>query len=214
MRTPTKCRRLIAALAAVAVVAFPPAAYAQKKPERVNLTGQVVSASPGQFTAKAEGKLYTIKFSKERNIVAVTGNLDLDQLQRGMLVRCTGTLKGNTMEGEVAEIKLFGVADGYQLGVLQDAPDQPATVSGQLSKLKDRSLTIAAGRKNVNVRLAENATVVVDTKDYSMLKGGEQIQFEGTVAADGKSISARKITITLGKTSDEPKPDVKGKKKR
>jgi hypothetical protein len=209
------CRWISAALAATVVVAAPLPAHAQKKKsERVNLKGQVVSASPGLFTAKADGKLYTIKFSKERNIVAVTGNLDLDQLQRGMLVRCTGTLKGNAIEGEVPEVKLFGVADGYQLGILQDAPDQPATVSGQLSKLKDRSLTIAAGRKNINVKLAENATVVVDTKDYSMLKGGEQIQFDGPLSSDGKTVSARKITITLGAKADEPKPEAKGKKNR
>lgn len=200
------CRWICAVVATAALVAAPLPAHAQKKKsERVNLTGQVVSASPGLFTAKAEGKLYTIKFNTERNIVSVTGTLAVDQLQRGMLVRCTGTLKGNAIEGEVAEVKLFGVADGYQLGILQDAPDQPATVSGQLSKLKDRSLTIAAGRKNVNVRLAEDATVVVDTKDYSMLKGGEQIQFDGPLSSDGKTVTARKITITLGKTADEPK---------
>jgi hypothetical protein len=205
----------ITAALAVVVVAAPLPVHAQKKKtERVNLTGQVVSASPGLFTAKADGKLYTIKFSKERNIVAVTGNLDIDQLQRGMLVRCTGTLKGNAIEGEVAEVKLFGVADGYQLGVLQDAPDQPATVSGQLAKLTDRNLTIAAGRKNINVKLAEDAAVVVDTKDYSMLKGGEQIQFDGPLASDGKTVNARKITITLGKLANESKPDAKGKKKR
>ena len=208
------CPYMIAAIAAVLVAAPRPVHAQKKKSERVNLTGQIVSASPGLFTAKADGKLYTIKFSKERNIVAVTGNLDIDQLQRGMLVRCTGTLKGSTVEGEVAEIKLFGVADGYQLGILQDAPDQPATISGQLSKFKDRSMTIAAGRKNINLKLAENATVVVDTKDYSMLKGGEQIQFDGPLASDGKTVNARKITITLGAKSDEAKPEAKGKKNR
>jgi hypothetical protein len=205
------CRWLVA-LAAAGLMALP--AHAQKKSERVNLTGQVVSAAPGLFTAKADGKVYTIKFKTERNIVAVTGNLAIDQLQRGMLVRCTGTLKGNAIEGEVAEVKLYGAADGYQSGILQDAPDQPATVSGQLAKLTDRSLTIAAGRKNVNVRLAQNAAVVVDTKDYSMLKGGEQIQFDGVLASDGKTITARKIIITLGKTADEPKAEGKAKKKR
>src|SRR5688572_27014667 len=106
-----------------------------QKSERINKTGQIVSVAPGLITAKADGDVYTLKFSKDRNIVAVTGNLQLSQLQRGMLVRCTGTLKGNTIEGEAAELKVFGAADGYQLGVLQDAPDQPATVSGQLSKI-------------------------------------------------------------------------------
>jgi hypothetical protein len=134
-----------------------------------------------------------------------------------MLVRCTGTLKGNTVEGEVAELKVFGKADGYQFGILQDAPDQPATVTGQLSKITDNAATIAAGRKNITLRLAEDLQVVVDTKDYSILQGGEEVAFDGQVAADGKTVGCRKIVVTIGKTAEDEQsaegPPIKKKKK-
>lgn len=204
---------LLASVLLLLVVASGAAGQEKKKAVRVSLRGTVVSATPGLFTAKAEGKVYTLKFNKERNIVLVNGNLELSQLQRGMLVRVVGTLKGNAIEGEVAEVKVYGAGDGYQSGVLQDAPDQPATVSGQLAKIKDNHLTIAAGRKNVNVKLAEDAKVVVDTKDYTVLKGGEAIHFDGTVAGDGMTVTCRKITVTIGKPADDDaKPQ--GKKKK
>jgi hypothetical protein len=194
-------------------VACGAAGQEKKKAVRVSLRGTVFSATPGLFTAKAEGKVYKLKFDTKKNIVIVTGNLDRSELQRGMLVRVVGPLKGNAIEGEVAEIKVYGAGDGYQSGVLLDAPDQPATVSGQLAKIKGNNLTIAAGRKNVNVKLADDAQVVVDTKDYTILKGGEAIHFDGTVAGDGMTVTCRKITVTIGKTADdEAKPS--GKKKK
>jgi hypothetical protein len=215
MQTSQSIRVTIVALATIALLGVAGGnspAQEKKKPVRVSLHGTVVSAAPGLLTAKADGKVYKLKFSTERNIVAVTGNLELSQLQRGMLVRVVGALKGSTIDGEVSEVKVYGVADGYQSGVLQDAPDQPATVSGQLAKVKDNFLTIAAGRKNVNVRLAEGAKVVVDTKDYSVLKGGEAIHFDGTVAGDGSTVTCRKIVVTVGNPTQETKPQ--GKKKK
>jgi hypothetical protein len=209
------CWLLAAALALVAAAA-PTQAQEKKKSVRVSKTGQVVAVSPGIITAKADGAFYNLKVNKDKNIIAVTGNLDRSQLKRGMLVRCTGTLKGNTVEGEVAEIKVFGKADGYQFGILQDSPDQPATVTGQLSKISKDAATIAAGRKNITLRLAEDMQVVVDTKDYSILQGGEEIAFDGQVAADGKTVGCRKIVVTIGKTDDDKsaeEPPAKKKKK-
>lgn len=211
--TPVRWTQLaIAALIALAVLPQLGTGQEKKKAVRVSLRGTVVSATPGLFTAKAEGKVYKLKFNTERNIVAVTGNLERSQLQRGMLVRVVGPLKGTSVEGEVAEVKVYGAADGYLAGVLQDAPDQPATISGQLAKIKDNHLTIAAGRKNVNVKLADDAQVVVDTKDYTILRGGEAIHFDGTVAGDGFTVTCRKITVTVGQ---QPEADDKppGKKK-
>ncbi len=203
----------IAAIVVLVVLPLLGLAQEKKKAVRVSLRGTVASAVPGLITAKAEGKVYKLKFNTERNIVAVVGNLDRSQLQRGMLVRVAGTLKGTNIEGEVSEVKVYGAADGYQAGVLQDAPDQPATVSGQLAKVKDNNLTIAAGRKNVNLKLADDAQVVVDTKDYTILRGGEAIHFDGTVAGDGFTVTCRKITVTVGKQpEEEDKPQGKRKK--
>src|SRR5262245_4185811 len=121
----------IAALVVFVVLPLLGLAQERKKAVRVSLRGTVVSATPGLFTAKAEGKVYKLKFDTKKNIVIVTGNLEHSQLQRGMLVRVVGPLKGTNVEGEVSEVKVYGAADGYQAGVLQDAPDQPATISGQ-----------------------------------------------------------------------------------
>ncbi len=203
------CRSLLVGAAVVALGAAPLAA--QNKAVRISKTGQVVGLAPGIIQAKADGKFYNLKINKEKNVVTVTGNLALAQLQRGMLVRCTGPLKGNAIEGDVAEVKVFGAGDGYQFGVLQDAPDQPATVTGQLAKLKDNQLTIAAGRRNISVRLAEGATVVVDTKDYSVVRGGESVQFDGTVAADGITVGCRKIVVTITPASEKAKTAAKKK---
>jgi hypothetical protein len=180
----------------------PAAAQEKKKSVRVSLKGQVLGVSPGIIRAKAEGKPYLLKVNQDRNTLSITGTIPSDQLKAGLIVRCTGKLKGNALEEELTELTVHTAADGYQANVLQDGPDEPATIIGRLTRVKDKSLVIAAGKKTVSARLADDAKILVDTKDYSVLKGGEAVHFDGQVASDGKTVGCRKITITIGEKAE------------
>ena len=92
------------------------AAQEKKKSVRVSLKGQVLGVSPGIIRAQAEGKQYQLKVNQDRNTLSITGTIPADQLKAGLIVRCTGKLKGNALEGEVAELTVHTAADGYQAG--------------------------------------------------------------------------------------------------
>ena len=196
-------------LVALAIALAVPAA--SQNPVRLKKTGKVVAVTPGAISVSAEGKNYTLKFKPEQSVVSVTGKLKPADLQIGTIVRLTAMLKGSTVEGEVTELKVYTTADGYQLGVLKDAADQPATVTGTIQKVKDNLLTIGAGRLKITATLAENATILLETKDYSIVKGGETIEFDGR-STDGTNVNALKIVITKGEPLEEPKPKGKAKK--
>jgi hypothetical protein len=207
-RRPIATRLLAIVLPALATfglmicVASPAAAQEKKKSVRVSLKGEVLGVSPGIIRAKAEGKPYLLKVNQDRNTLTITGTIPSDQLKAGLIVRCTGKLKGNALDEELTELTVHTAADGYQANVLQDGPDEPATIIGRLTRVKDKSLVIAAGRKTISARLADDAKILVDTKDYSVLKGGEAVHFDGQVASDGKTVGCRKITITIGQTAE------------
>jgi type II secretory pathway pseudopilin PulG len=196
---------LVATLAILGLLlgaASPAAAQAKKKSVRVSLKGEVIGVSPGIIRAKAEGKPYLLKVNEDRNTLTITGTILSDQLKAGLIVRCTGMLKGNALAEELTELTVHTAADGYQANVLQDGPNEPATIIGRLTRVKDKSLVIAAGRKTISARLADDAKILVDTKDYSVLKGGEAVHFDGQVASDGKTVGCRKITITIGQKAE------------
>lgn len=211
-------RFIIAAFAVLTSVSLGQLARAQeKKPIRLNQDGTLVGVAPNVITVSSEGKVYQLKFKAEQNIVAVTGKLTSEQLQPGMIVRFTGILKGSTIDGEVGEVKVYTAGDGYQLGLLQDAPDQPATITGALQSVKNGTLSVGAGRKKITAKLAAGAAIVIETKDYRIAQRGNAVHFEGTLADDKTSVSARKIEITVGHSSenkDESESKAKKKKKQ
>jgi hypothetical protein len=204
--------RRMAPLVAILIVATTLTAWAQK-PLRIKTKGKVSGVVAGAILmAEDGGKSYTIKVPAGQNVVHVTGTLSAEKLQPGMIMRFTGKLKGSTVEGDITELKIFTPNDGYDLGLIQDDPAQDATVTGQLTKINKGILTISAGRKRLTGKLAENANIVIDSKDYSIAKAGDGIQAEGTVGKDG-TVSARKVIITVG---GPPAAEVKkpGKKQK
>ena len=169
---------------------------------RASRGGTLVSAAANLITISSEGKVVSLKFKADQNVVTVTGKLSPEQLQAGMIVRFTGTLKGARIDGEISDVKVFTAADGYQLGILQDAPDQPATITGTLQSFKNGTLTVSAGRKKITGKLAEGAAIVLETRDYSLAQRGNSVTFEGRAAPnDPTTINAKKIVITLGNTA-------------
>lgn len=209
-------QRLAFAVALCAVALGGLSALGQVRPRG----GTLVSAAANLITISSEGKIVRLKFNAERNIVTVTGKLTPDQLQAGMIVRFTGALKGATFDGEISDVKVYTAADGYQLGILQDAPDQPTTITATLQSFKNGTLTVNAGRKKITGKLAEGAAIVIETKDFSLAQRGNAVSYEGRAAPnDPTTINARKIIITVGNTatgeSEEKEPaETKAKKKK
>ena len=198
-----------AALCAVALGTLP--ARGQNRGSR---GGTLVSAAANLITISSEGKLVQLKFKAEQNVVTVTGKLTPDQLRAGTIVRFTGALKGSKIDGEISDMKVYTAADGYQLGILQDAEDQPATITATLQSFKNGTLTVSAGRKKITAKLAEGAAIVLETKDYSLAQRGNAVQFEGRAAPnDATPINAKKIVITVGSNAGEPEQNEPAGKK-
>ncbi len=210
MKTHDTSRRLAIAVALCAVALAGLPALGQGRASR---GGTLVAATPGLVTVSSEGKIVRLKFKAEQNVVSLTGKLTPDQLQAGMIVRFTGTLKGSTIDGEISEVKIYTAADGYQLGVLQEAPDQPATVTATLQSFKNGTLTASAGRKKITGKLAEGAVIVIETKDLSLAQRGNAVNYEGRAAPnDPSTINAKKIIITIGNAAAGESEENAGKK--
>jgi len=186
---------------------------------RASRGGTLVSAAANLITISSDDKIILLKFKADQNVVVVKGKLTPEQLQAGMIVRFTGTLQGSKIDGEISDVKVFTAADGYQLGILQDAPDQPATITGMLQSFKNGTLTISAGRKKIMGKLAEGAAIEIETRDFSLAQRGNAVQFEGRAAPNNPTtVNAKKIIITLGSgagesTENEP-AGKKAKKKK
>jgi hypothetical protein len=167
--------------------------------ERVKAKGKVLSVAPGSITmSAAAGKIYTIKVPKTGNVIQVVGNLPLEKLQPGTIVRFSGKLKGKAALGsEISKLTVYSPLDGYQLGILQDDPAQEAVITGKVTRIAKNLLTVSAGRARMTGKLAAGAEIVVDSKDYSIAKAGDAIEAEGTLAADG-SVNPRKVVVTIG----------------
>lgn len=183
----------------------------EKKRVYIKTTGKVVAVAPDSITVSADGKVYQLKVKADQSAIAVTGKLTPDQLKAGAIVRCTGLLKGNTLQDEISELKVYTAADGYQADVLQDAPDQPATITGLLQNLRKNAVTIAIGRRKITGKLADEPTIVVESKDHSLARPGDSIQFKGYLTGNGTTIATpREVVITLGGAASSEEKDAAG----
>jgi hypothetical protein len=215
IRNTSRRLAVAAALCAIGLSGLPAAGQG-----RAARGGTLVSAAENSITISSEGKIVLLKFKAEQNVVTVTGKLTPGQLRAGMTVRFTGTLKGSTLDGDISDVKVYTAADGYQLGVLQDAPDQPATITATVQGLKNGTLTVNAGRKKITGKLAEGAAIALETRDYSIAQRGNAVQYEGRAAPnDPTTINAKKIIITIGDASagesdDKEAAAKKAKKKK
>lgn len=169
-------------------------------PKRVKAKGQISTVTPGKILFLDEAnKLQRFNILSDREVgITVQGKLELADLKPGMLARVEGSLKATSLEGEVAKVTVFSVNDGYQQGIIQDSKDQPAVITGTVKLLKDDVLTLTVGKKRLTAKLAKDAVVEVDSKDYSLAPTGALIEADGYETKDG-SVNAKKIVITVGK---------------
>lgn len=169
-------------------------------PKRVKANGRISTVTPGKILFLDEAnKLQRFNILSDREVgITVQGKLELADLKPGMLARVEGSLKATSLEGEVAKVTVFSVNDGYQQGIIQDSKDQPAVITGTVKLLKDDVLTLTVGKKRLTAKLAKDAVVEVDSKDYSLAPTGALIEADGYETKDG-SVNAKKIVITVGK---------------
>ena len=175
---------------------------ANAAPRRVKLKGQVAAVAPGKIMVTDEqSKIRTFNILPDREVgITVQGKLALSDLKPGALIRVQGELKGNALEGEVKTITVYSASDGYTAGIVQDAPDQPSVITGNLKLLKDNTLTLTAGKKRITAKLAGDVAVSLDSKDYTLAPTGALIEADGYETKDG-SVNAKKVVITLGKSA-------------
>ncbi len=177
-------------------------------PKKVKTKGKITAIAPGKIMLKdATNNVRTFNVLPDREVgITVQGKLTLADLKPGMLVRVEGPLKMNTLDGEVAKITVYSANDGYDAGILQEAKDAPATVTGNIKLVKDGTLTLLAGKKRITAKLAKELEISVDSKDYSVAPTGSLIEAEGYETKDG-SVNAKKVVITVGKVEKkETKP--------
>lgn len=167
------------------------------QPRRVKAKGQVVSAVGNLITLVDEGKSrHQVRPKAENGLVEISGPLEAARLQPGMIIRLSGVVKSNEIEEEVTELVVHSPADGYQLGIAQDADDQPATILGQFVRIKDNKLTVSLGKRRINAKLAKDATITVESKDLRFVKPGDAIEIDAYTTSSG-ILSGRTIKVTL-----------------
>jgi hypothetical protein len=183
---------------------------ASAQPRRVKAKGQVVSLVRDVITLVDEGKSrHQVRPKADTGLVEVSGPWDAAKLQPGMIIRLSGVVKSNEVQDEVMELVVHSPADQYQLGIAQEADDQPATILGQFVRIKDNKLTIAAGKRRITAKLAKDAAIRVESKDLRFVKAGDVIEIDAYTTKDG-TLSGRtiKVIIQLGKAR-QPSTDVR-----
>lgn len=187
---------------------------ASAQPRRVKAKGEVASVAGNLITIVDEGKnRLTVRPKAETPLVEISGPWKLEDIKPGMIVRVTGTVKSNEIEEALSELVIHSPADGYQLGIQQDAPDQPATIVGQFVRIKEGQLTIAVGKRRIGAKLADDAAAAVESKDLRFVKAGDAIEIDAYTTKDG-TLSGRtiKVTIQRPKAASDRQPS-KGAKK-
>lgn len=182
-------------------------------PVRMSIkNGKVLGVSAeGVMVADGE-KTYLVKPKKDQQVMHVTGKLRVDQLKPGMLLRFNAVIKGTVIEEELTDIKIFTVNDGFPPGILQNEPGSEATITGQLTRVKDNAISISAGRKKFTAKIAEGATIMVESIDYSIASPGDPVTVDGYYSPDSKAITGRNVVITVGGNAEPAAEPKKGKK--
>lgn len=190
---------LIAAAAGILAACSSDEAAAQ--PRRVKAKGQVVSVVGNLITLIDAGKnRHTVRPKADTPQIEITGPWRAADIQPGMLVRLEGSVKSNEVQEEVSELILHSPADGYKVGLAQEASDQPATIVGQFVRIKDGKLTLSLGKRRINARLADDVTITVESKDLRFVRAGDAIEIDAYTTNSG-TLSGRSIKVTL----QEPK---------
>jgi hypothetical protein len=187
---------------------------ASAQPRRVKAKGEVVSVAGNLITLVDDGKnRLTVRPKAETPLIEISGPWKLDEIKPEMIVRLSGMLKSNVLLEETTELTLHSPADGYQLGIQQDSPDQPATIVGQFVRIKDGQLTIAVGRRRISGKLAEDAAATVESKDLRFVKAGDAIEIDAYTTKVG-ALSGRtiKVTIQPAKAVSDKQPSKDAKK--
>ena len=177
-------------------------------PKKVKTKGKITAITPGKIVLKdATNNLRTFNVLPDREVgITVQGKLAVTDLKPGMLVRVEGPLKANSLDEEVAKITVYSPNDGYEVGIIQESKEAPATVTATIKLLKDGTLTLLVGKKRITAKLAKELEISVDSKDYSVAPTGSLIEAEGYETKDG-SVNAKKVAITVGKVEKkESKP--------
>lgn len=190
------------------------ALLAADPPKRIAIkNGTVVGATSEGIVVSDGTKTYNVKAKVGQQVMHVTGKLRLDQLKPGMIVRFTSNIKGTKIEEPITDIKIFTPNDGFPPGILQDDSGSGATITGQLTKIKEGDISVSAGRKKFTAKIAENASIMVESIDYTIASPGDPVEVDGYISPTTGAISAKKVVITVGGNA-EPKEEKKPKAKK
>ena len=202
----------------------------QPKPERVEADGTVEGVvAPGVLKIlTSTNQTWFFKLSRETEI-HVTGTAEVDYLRPGLFIEFTADLdRRGRSPNKLSELAIFtptmqkfpGIFPAGGFGGPDAAPAQPAPaakrdpnattpykVLGRITSLKNKALTVNAGRGVVRVELADEVKIAVDVADLSVVQKGDKIKADGTSARQGFA-QARTISIELSAPLAAPKKKV------
>ena len=184
---------------------------AAAQPRRVRAKGQVVSVVGNLITLIDEGKnRHQVRPKAGTGLVEISGPWEAAKLQPGMIVRLTGVVKSNEIDDEVTELKIHSPQDQYQLGIAQQAENEPTEIVGQFVRIKDDKLTVSLGKRRINAKLAKDATITVESKDLAFVKPGDAIEIDSYTTNSG-ILSGKSIKVTIQPATSPPdKQQAKG----
>lgn len=199
---------------------------AQRKPEPVEADGTVEAFAPGKIlilTNTNQKWLFTLSRNTELH---VTGSAEFDYLRPRLFIEFEADLdRRGRSPNPVGELSLFTPSQVKFPGVFPagmggpDAaaampapapkkPDPNATtrykILGQITAIKNRSLTVNAARGIVRIDVAEDAKIGVDVADLSVVQKGDKINVVGTSRQEGFG-DARTVAIELSQPLSAPK---------
>jgi len=177
----------------VSLVAASSSAFAQKPPAAPKGTTILLDAKVDQVVPQGilatdkGGKKYAVGFDAKSKI-GLKGNADIDYVTPGSYVQFDVELDAEGKPAtEVKKIQITEQSAITEPGIFSSkGPDGkpgepgPYFVRGTVRTNRDGNMTVAAGNKQITIKVAEGVTVPVTLADWRMAKPGDAIKGNGT----------------------------------
>jgi hypothetical protein len=172
----------------------------------VNVKGTIQGREANVFKVQTEAEeVYLIAVDPKTTKVTVTGEAERGVLKPGMLVRFNAALTNKGIgTADVEELTIFTMYEGASIGAF--AEGDGFFVAGQIKSVKDRRVTVIAGKDQVQINLSEEPKIGVDVNDYSVARLGDTIELTGKLGSPGH-VLATEMSIKLVEplTTEKPK---------
>ena len=232
LHVPASRRVLVPQLVALSLLValfFCPAAWAQNRgrwqpPRNISdlkattVTGKIENVQGNVLAIKIDtGHPYFIGLFPELSKLGISGTAEPSYLKPGMLVSFTADIDVEKKGAEVAEplkeLAVISKSETNTPGVFpEDRENKESTrffVRGIVKSMKDDTLAVSAGGKQITAKVASDAAIKIESADLSIVRPGDEISVDGRVYKEYRSennniqpgmVIGEKVDIKLAET--------------